>query len=195
MQQIALLSQLNEAQVDQTVAVYVESFYDYASKLVSKDKTKLHAIFKECFEREQVYVYLSDGRAVGFLGWATAGRHSARPNRKALCKHLGLWGHGVHWGMNYYQPKAQDSDDAVIEYLAVCPGARGQGVGGKLIAHLCEHQPYRCYTLETTEENTSAVRLYTKLGFVKLPKKLSPVVRCAARVLGLGTPILMRLAL
>jgi len=193
MQNIALLSELSEAQVDQAIAVYVESFYDYASKLVSKDKTTLHAIFKECFDRSQVYVYLNDERAVGFLGWGTAGNHSAKPNRKALRKHLGLWGAGVHWGMNYYQPKAQGSDDAVIEYVAVCPTVRGQGVGGKLILHLCEHRPYRVYTLETTEENTSAVRLYTRLGFEKLPKKLNPVVRCVARVLKLGTPILMRL--
>ena len=194
--QIVLLSTLNEAQIDQAFHVYVESFFDMLSKTITKDKQKLHAIFKACFDYSQVYVYLHEGRVVGFLGWAKMGSHALKPNRNVLQKHLGaLPGAVVHWALNYYQPKAESETQAIIEYLAVDPDARGKGIGAKLIQHLCNSLAYRSYTLETTAENTSAVRLYTKMGFSRLPKKLSPLVRVFARVCDLGTPILMKLEL
>jgi len=193
MNKIVKLSQVNEAQAAQAFEVYTESFYDMMSKTITKDRAKLHAIYEACFDREMVYVYLSDDKVVGFLGWATGGNHSIKPDKKVMRKHLGLWGIGVSWGLNYAQPKAQGAHHAIIEYLAVCPSARGQGVGGQLIAHLRDTSGHRAYTLETTEENSSAVRLYTKMGFVKLPKKLSVLVRGFAKVFKLGTPIYMKL--
>ena len=191
--EIKKLSQINEAQAAQAFEVYTESFYDMMSKTITKDKAKLRAIYEACFDRELVYVYLLEGRVVGFLGYATQGNHSIKPQRNVMAKHLGLWGHGVHWGLNYYQPKAESANHAIIEYCAVCPSARGQGVGARLIEHLCDVLPHTEFTLETTEENSSAVRLYSKLGFVKLPKKLSVLVRGFAKVFKLGTPIYMKL--
>jgi ribosomal protein S18 acetylase RimI-like enzyme len=96
--------------------------------------------------------------------------------------------------MNTSQPKLKRDDEAAIEYLAVCESARGQGVGSKLITHLQESLPYRSYTLETTKENTAAVRLYSKLGFVKGGKH-SLLVRIAARLFRIGTPIFMKLTI
>jgi|GEM_PF-1490278 len=192
---IIKLSQATPEQIDQAFVAYVESFYEpYAKKLISRDKGKLHTIFKACFDHEQVYIYLLDGRAVGFLGWATKGNHAIKPNKKVLRQHVGfLWGTVVAIGFNLSQPLARHDDEAIIEYCAVCPLARGQGVGGKLIAHLCEASGHSAYILETTEENSSAVRLYSKLGFVKLPKKLNLIIRATARMFKLGTPILMKL--
>jgi len=195
MQEITLLSNVSDAQADQAFTVFVESFYDMMRKTINKDKQTLHALFKESFDRSQVYVCLQDSRPVGFLAYAIAGKQSVVANKNVFRKHLGLWGLGVAWGIGYFQPKAKDENHAIIEYLAVCPSARGQGVGGKLIARLCETGGYRTYTLETTEENTSAVKLYTRLGFVKLPKKLSVLVRGFACARGLGTPIYMKLDL
>ena len=191
--EIMKLSDVTQEQFDQAIEVYVESFYDMMSKTITKDRSKLRTIYEKCFDPSQVYVYISEGRVLGFLGWASAGSHSIKPVRKVMTRHLGLWGHFVHWGLNYYQPKSQGDDHAIIEYLAVDPAARGQRVGAKLIQYLCDTLPYRAYTLETTEENTSAVKLYTRMGFAKLPKKLSPLVRGFARVFGLGTPIYMKM--
>jgi len=193
--EIVKLSEVTEEQFHQAIDVYVESFYDMMSKTITKDKAKLRTIYAECFDREQVYVYISEGRVLGFLGWASAGNHSIKPVKKVMREQLGLWGLAVDWGLNYYQPKSQGDNHAIIEYLAVDPAARGQRVGAKLIQYLCDNLPYRAYTLETTDENTSAVKLYTRMGFAKLPKKLSPLVRGFAKVFKLGTPIYMKMEL
>ena len=192
---IVKLSEVTQEQFDQAIEVYVESFYDMMSKTITKDRAKLRAIYAECFDPAQVFVYVSEGRVLGFLGWASAGNHSIKPVRRVITKQLGPWGHFVHWGLNYYQPKSQGDDHGIVEYLAVDPAARGQRVGAKLLQYLCDNLPYRAYTLETTDENTSAVKLYTRMGFVKLPKKLSPLVRGFAKVFKLGTPIYMKLEL
>jgi len=192
--QIDKLSELSEAQLDQAVSVFVEGLYPYMGASISKDKSKLHILFKHMLDPAQVIVALQDGRAVGICGWGKRGSRAAKPCRKLLVKHLGLYGLGVYVGLNVSQPKLKRDDEAAVEYLAVCESARGQGVGGKLIDHLCKTLPYRSYTLETTKGNTSAVRLYSKLGFAR-GKNHSLLVRIAARVFGIGTPIFMELTI
>jgi len=190
MSQIVLLSKLNETQADQAVAVCVESFYEQ-SKLISKDKRKLHAIFKAILDYNQVYVFVRDGRALGFLGLGTENSHTAKPDRNIMQQHLGrIWGAAVAHFMNYGQPKAEGPDQAVIEYLAVDPDTRGQGIGGQLIQHVLDTLPHRVFFLETTLENT-AVKLYNKKGFQQIKKKIPLLLRAFAPMLGLGTPIYM----
>ena len=190
MNQIVLLSELNEAQVDQAVAVCVESFYKQL-KIISKDKRVLHAVFKAVLDYSQVYVFVQDGRSVGFLGLGTTGSHSIKPNRTDMQKHLGkIWGALVARFMSYGQPKAKNADQAVIEFLAVDPNTRRQGIGGQLIQHMLGTLPYRDYFLETTLENP-AVALYNKIGFQQMKKKMPLVLRLVAPIMGLGTPIYM----
>ncbi|MCL2531010.1 MAG: GNAT family N-acetyltransferase [Oscillospiraceae bacterium] len=191
---IVKLSELNEAQLDQALTVFVEGLYRYMGASITKDKSKLHILFKHMLDPAQVVVALQEDRAVGICGWGKRGSRAAKACRKLLVQQLGLYGYGVYLGLNVSQPNLKGDDEAAIEYLAVCESMRGQGVGGKLINHLCDTLPYRSYTLETTEENASAVRLYSKLGFVR-SKNHSLLVRVAARVFGVGTPIFMHLEL
>ncbi|MCL2445157.1 MAG: GNAT family N-acetyltransferase [Oscillospiraceae bacterium] len=190
--QIVNLSELTETQIDQAITVFVEGLYQYMGASITKDKTKLHILFKAMLDPAQVIVAMQDCCAVGILGWGNRDSHAAKSCRKLLVQQLGLYGIGVHVGLNVSQPKLTRDDEGRVEYLAVCESMRGQGVGGKLINHLCSTLPYRSYMLETTEENTAAVRLYSKLGFVR-SEKPSPLVRVAARMFGVGTPVNMRL--
>lgn len=192
--QIIQLSELTEAQLDQAITIFVEGLYPYIGASITKDKTKLHILFKHMLDPAQVIVALQDDRVVGICGWGKRGSHAAKACRKQLVQQLGLYGNGVHLGLNISQPKLKRNDEAAIEYLAVCESVRGQGVGGRLIDYLCDTLPYRSYALETTEENIAAVRLYSKLGFVR-NKQHSLLVRVAARVFGVGTPIFMHLEL
>ncbi|MCL2195372.1 MAG: GNAT family N-acetyltransferase [Oscillospiraceae bacterium] len=191
---IVKLSELTETQLDDAIAVFVEGMYPYMGASISRDKAVLHAIFKVGLDPAQVVVALQDDRPVGICGWGKLGSHAAKPSRKLLRQQLGLYGIGVHAGLNVSQPKLKQDDEGRVEYLAVCASMRGQGVGGKLIEHLCATLPYRSYMLETTEENTAAVRLYSKLGFVR-SQKHSLLVRITAKIFRIGTPIFMRLEL
>ena len=43
--------------------------------VVSKDKEKLHGLFKNSFDDDITYAYLQNGEAVGFLGLGTYQTH------------------------------------------------------------------------------------------------------------------------
>lgn len=58
-------------------------------------------------------------------------------------------------------------DDCIeLVYLGVAPSARGQGLGKTLMDAFVQAsaKQYRCVTLSVEEENTDAIRLYTKVG-------------------------------
>jgi ribosomal protein S18 acetylase RimI-like enzyme len=52
-----------------------------------------------------------------------------------------------------------------IDYVATAPKFRGQGINYQLIKFIMEQESYAEFVLEVVANNTSAVRLYEKLGF------------------------------
>ena len=79
------------------------------------------------------------------------------------------------------------SDDCWLEDLFVSEAARGKGVGAALVEAAIERARVRgCRRIEldTAEDNESALRLYTRLGFSATSKSTPP-----ARGLFLGRPI------
>ncbi len=62
-----------------------------------------------------------------------------------------------------------DPGEAYLHYLAVDPDGTGRGVGGALLADAVAHARaagFRSLTLEVRSENTRAIALYLRAGFV-----------------------------
>lgn len=61
-------------------------------------------------------------------------------------------------------------DEAHITTVAVSPESRGQRIGERLLVHLlqaCQVEGIKWVTLEVRKDNTAALKLYEKFGFVK----------------------------
>lgn len=58
-----------------------------------------------------------------------------------------------------------------IEDIFIRPEFRGQGIGNQFFAYIMDKYKDTAYRfrLEVEENNTNAIRLYKKLGFVELP--------------------------
>ena len=190
MDEIKKLSELNEEQIDQSIGIFIEGFYDVMSS-ISKDKEKLHRLFKNSFDYEMTCAYLQDDKAVGFLG---LGDHRKRPIKLDIDIFMeilsGFAGKVSYKAMSAAMEKPNVSSPEVIyiDYIATSPELRGKGVGTKLIDYIRDVLGYKIIELEVFSKNTGAIKLYEREGFkvIKVKADIMMILQ------GKGRRILMR---
>jgi len=190
MSEIKKLSELDEKQIDQSIWVFVEGFYNIMS-LVSKDKEKLHKLFKHSLDYNITYAYLQDGEAVGLLGLGNYQKRPLKLNREIFMEIMpGFGGKMCYKGMTaaMEKPNLTSPQDICIDYLATSPAHRSKGIGSKLIEFVHDTLGYKYIQLEVFSKNPRAKKLYEREGF-----KVSKVKKDFMMMLqGFGTRIIMR---
>jgi ribosomal protein S18 acetylase RimI-like enzyme len=61
-----------------------------------------------------------------------------------------------------------------IEFVATSPEHRGKGAARGLIDYIINNTYYSEYVLEVADNNTTAVKLYEKLGFAEFMRTPAP---------------------
>lgn len=190
--EIKKLSELNHAQVEQAVAVFIDGFYSIYAKAVSKDKTLLKELFIDAFDCDMVYVCLYEGRVVGFLGLGNSHKRCVALS-KETCKHLlgNFKGAMIYMQMSgmLHEITVHGINEGYIDYIATDDNYRRKGIATRLIKYACDTLPYESYTLDVLSKNTTAKRLYEHLGFVQIKIKKNPLVILS----GMGYQIVMKL--
>lgn len=120
------------------------------------------------------YVAVYENNVVGFMGIAN---NKARPFHFDATKCRELFGKfkGViiqkQLSAIMEKPVVYGDKDLYIDYLTTDKKYRGKGVATKLIEFACyELQYYQCY-IEVLSKNTTAKRLYEKIGFTEYKKE------------------------
>ena len=190
MNEIKKLSELDEKQVDQSVSIFIEGFYDIMSS-ISKDKEKLHRLFKHSFDYDMTYAYLQDGEAVGFLGLGNYQKRPVKLDQEIFMEILsGFAGKVSYKAMSdaMEKPNVSSPEEVYIDYIATNPELRGKGIGTKLIEFIRETLGYKIIELEVFSNNPRAKQLYEREGFkvFKVKKDLIMMIQ------GKGKRILMR---
>ena len=193
MNEIKILSELNEEQINKAVNIFVEGFYNIFSS-ISKDKEKLHKLFKHSLDRTMTYAYLQDGEAVGFLGLADHQKRPLKLNKEVFLEIIpGFAGKMTYKTMSMVMEKLNvvNPQDIYIDYLATCPKHRSKGIGSQLIKFVSETLGYKHIELEVFSKNPRAKSLYEREGFkvIKIKKDF------LLRLQGFGRRIIMRLDL
>lgn len=170
-------------------SVYAEAFPDSLRHFFGDRPAPLRAIADALAlavraEPESNFVADLDGRIVGYcLAPIHLSRLSKACGATCLARFLGRWitgryGLGLRslWllGRDKLHARRQSQDDphqadAHILSIAVSPNTQGQGVGKTLLRHaLChfDRQRVERVRLEVRPDNTPALRLYEKYGFV-----------------------------
>ena len=191
MSEIKKLSELDEKQVDQAIGVFVEGFYNVFSS-ISKDKAKLHKLFKFSFDYDMAYAYLQDGEAVGFLGLAN---HRKRP--VALSKEIFMETMSGFAGKVSYKAiraaleklNVADPQDICVDYIATSSEHRSKGIGTQIIGFVRDDLGYKHIELEVFSKNPRAKAFYEREGFkvMKIKRDLMTTLQ------GFGSRIVMRL--
>ena len=191
MDEIKKLFELNDEQVNQAFNVFIEGFYNVFST-ISKDKGKLHRLFKHSFDYSMAYAYLLDNEAVGFLGLADSQKRPVKLNKDIFMEIIpGVAGKISYKAMCSAMEKRNVSDpqDIYIDYLATCPKHRSKGIGSQLIKFIRETLGYKHIELEVFSKNPRAKSFYEREGFrvIKIKTDIMLVLQ------GFGRRIVMRL--
>lgn len=156
----------------QISTVFVEGFHQWL-KFFSKDKEKLARAFAHMFNLDVFYVAMEGDAVAGITACTDGVAKCVHLEKQPLRQHLGfLMGTITHVILKKQfeekpYPFAIPAGMGTIEFVATAPKHRGKGVAMELIGHIIAAEPYAEYVLEVADTNTSAVRLYEKLGFAE----------------------------
>ena len=191
MNEIKKLSELGEKQVNQAINVFVEGFYNVFSS-ISKDREKLHKLFKYSFDYDMVYSYLQDGEPIGFLGLADYRKRPVALNKEVFMEMMGGFAGKVSYkaiSTALEKLNVVDPQDIYIDYIATSPEHRSKGIGTKIIRFVRDNLGYKRIEFEVFSKNPRAKAFYEREGFkvIKVKRDLMMTLR------GFGNRIVMRL--
>ena len=161
--------------------IFVGGFIQWL-QYFSKDLEKLSRAFAHMFILDFFYVAVMDGEPAGIAACTDGKTPPIRLQPKELRRHLGLIMGTIAGKVlkkaleNPPYPFSVEPGWGSVEFVATDAKHRGKGVASAVIQHIVAETPYSAYVLEVADTNTSAVKLYGKLGFrefVRVPHKQS----------------------
>ena len=172
--EIIKASQLDFDPKPQMSRIFVEGFYTWI-RHISKDREKLIEVFAHMFDLQRFFVAVKD-RQVAAIAACTGGVSPVSLCREVFAKVLGpVRGNISYWRLRRHMmhnslPFTISPKTGVIEFVATAPEYRNQGIGHALISYMIENLPHDSYMLEVADTNTTAKRLYERLGFKELKR-------------------------
>jgi ribosomal protein S18 acetylase RimI-like enzyme len=161
--------------------IFVDGFIQWL-QYFSKDSEKLSRAFAHMFILDSFYIAVIDGQPAGIAACTDGKTPPIRLQSKELRRHLGpimgtIAGRILKKELeNHPYPFPVESGWGSVEFVATDTRHRGKGVASAIIRHIVAETPYSTYILEVADTNTSAVKLYEKLGFrefMRAPQKHS----------------------
>jgi ribosomal protein S18 acetylase RimI-like enzyme len=160
--------------------IFADGFFELGLKFICKDKAKLARGLNHIFDLKQFHFALDGEEVMAFTACCT-GKPPLLPfDKKIMVSALGFFrGRFAHAMLsrvmlNHTYPFEIPQNTGTIEFVATVSAHRGKGIGYDLLNHVMEVTPFDEYILEVADTNTSAVRLYEKLGYKEYTRKPAP---------------------
>lgn len=179
--EIIRASELGDSARKKISDIFVGGFIQWL-QYFSKDAEKLSRAFAHMFVLEAFFVAVIDGEPVGIAACTDGKTPPVRLQANELRHYLGFI-RGSIAGMvlkkeleNHPYPFPMESGTGSVEFVATDEKYRGKGVASAIIRHIISGTVYSAYVLEVADTNSSAIRLYEKLGFrefLRVPHKQS----------------------
>lgn len=153
----------------EVASVFVDG-YEEDMAFISKDREQLIEAFSKMICPDVFYFAELDGEIVGILACSNNKNRALTIDRKIMRNAFGfVKGSIAHHFMKdeFNVPLPYDDETGYVECVATTVKARGKGVSTSLMKYVLEHEDYKRYTLEVTDANEVAYRLYKKLGFTE----------------------------
>jgi ribosomal protein S18 acetylase RimI-like enzyme len=166
---IEITPTLAEAQRQRAGQIYYEAFQRKLQPLVGRPAAALR-VLTAGLNLQMALGALVDGQLLGIAGLHCRDGVFSQVRLRDSQKEFGLLRGLYAWGMlNLFGAGASCPPGHLrIAALAVAAGARGQGLGARLLEAVAERarrDGYRAVRLEVVNTNTAARRLYERAGF------------------------------
>lgn len=171
---IKKLNEWDDDILEQAVKLFVVGFLHELIQSMKIEAATLVAALKHSFRKDHYWVAVQDGKAVGILAVSTSEGRSHAFDGAILRRELGLFKGGIVRSILYRElqkPMSMPTRQGYIESVTTAEEARGQGVASRLLRHIFDTAECDEFVLEVMDTNTSAIRLYERLGFVLFDKK------------------------
>jgi ribosomal protein S18 acetylase RimI-like enzyme len=123
-------------------------------------------IIEEAITFDKGFYFKENGIVLGAALLGTSKTSYINFNRQAR-KSMGFW-NGFIMQLGYGLLKPKRNDGLKLEMLAVCPEARGKGIGKIMLDYLvdlAQEEGFKRITLEVIDSNEKAKKLYEKKGY------------------------------
>lgn len=167
------MRELKEDVSREIATVFVDG-YEKDLAFLSNNREKLIGAFQKMICTDVFYFATLEGDIVGILACSN-NQNRALTIDKTILRHTFGYVKGsmaYHFMKDEFNKKLSFKDDTgYIECVATTVKARGRGVSTALMRYVLETENYHRYTLEVTDTNEGAYRLYKKLGFTEFERK------------------------
>ncbi len=150
--------------------LFVDGFYQWF-QFFSKDNEKIAQAFQHSFVLDKFYFAVCDDKICGMAAYTDGKESPIHFQRSNLIKHLGIY-KGLIGSIalkkeieNDEYPFEPDSRCGSTEFITVDKNFRGMGIAYKLMDYMIANTDFDSYVLEVADTNSSAVKLYEKVGF------------------------------
>lgn len=148
--------------------LFVDGFAPYFTYF-SQDRDTLAAAFAHMFNVDVFYIAVLDGEPAGMAACNDGWDGSITCDAAEFRRHFGVIKGtiaGILLARELEKPPIESGKGiASVEFVVTATPFRGKGVATALLEHILDKTPFREYILEVADTNTSAIRLYKKLGF------------------------------
>jgi ribosomal protein S18 acetylase RimI-like enzyme len=155
---------------EQISRVFVVGFYQWL-KYFTKDVELLTRALAHIFDLPKFWVAVEGETIVAITACTDGVMPPISLDRTELRRHLGLIRGLLAYSMlkanllEHTYPFTLTLQTGSIEFVATSPEFRDRGVAGGLIEHIMQTCGYSEYVLEVADTNSTAIRLYERLGF------------------------------
>lgn len=164
---ITKLSSLKPHDVEQTVVLWVDSFFPMF-KGISKDREKLCKLFMPCIQLDLCYVLLQNNQVTGFVAVSDCNRRAIMILKDACVSIFGpLKGQMLAWQLRKILsvPAVNQQDWGYIDFIATAPKFKRCGVATKLLTHVEQNTDFTRLYLDVLTSNHAAISVYEKSGY------------------------------
>ncbi|GIO87166.1 hypothetical protein J25TS5_40980 [Paenibacillus faecis] len=170
---IKKLADLDASGRDQAVEIFTDAFLR-SLQFMSKDQTRLTRALRHAFVGDQFYTAVENGKVLGIFAYSTNRARAFSFDKQIFQKEFGrIKGSFIYKVLHGELGKPLDFNDrqCYFESVATAREARGRGIATLLNNHLIDMLDFDEFILEVVDTNTSAYRLYEKLGYTEIKRK------------------------
>ena len=170
------LSELGEVHALQAATIFTDCVIQYF-KTICKDREHFTTVLLKALVREQLWVCVLENEVVGLIVYTTLEEKVKVVRLEVLKKEFGFIKGHIAYSNLTAKPKKLQPQEVYLEFVFTSENYRKQGVATTMLYHVFDTVPSNSYTLEVTDVNEKAIKLYEKLGFIVTERNKQPFAK------------------